>query len=128
MLDDGPEANAWLGLMEKRGAIGELVAFFYDSLSSMMGWVEEFFGLQQGVYESCEVHASKMIFQITSGVTGCLSSSCRRCRRVSSFPGRSRILSGSGRGLPYWRPPTPSTWAIDSCLPCSPTLHRTLEW
>lgn len=37
MLDDGPEANTWLGLMEKRGAIGELVAFFYDSLSGMMG-------------------------------------------------------------------------------------------
>ena len=45
VLDDGPKANAWLGLMEKRGAIDELVAFFYDSLSSMMGQSEEFFGL-----------------------------------------------------------------------------------
>lgn len=43
MLDDGPEADAWLELMERRGTIDELIAFFYDSLSGMMGQVEEFF-------------------------------------------------------------------------------------
>ena len=36
MLNDGPKVDAWLGLMEKWGAIDELVAFFYDSLSNMM--------------------------------------------------------------------------------------------
>jgi hypothetical protein len=43
MLNDGPEADAWLGLMEKWGTIDELVTFFYDSLSGMMGRAEEFF-------------------------------------------------------------------------------------
>lgn len=43
MLDDGPEADVWLGLMERHGSIDELVTFFYDSLSSMMSQVEEFF-------------------------------------------------------------------------------------
>jgi hypothetical protein len=41
--------------MEQRGAIDELVAFFYDSPSGMMGQVEEFFSLQQGMYDSCKV-------------------------------------------------------------------------
>lgn len=36
MRNDGPKVDTWLGLMEKRGAIYELVAFFYDSLSNMM--------------------------------------------------------------------------------------------
>lgn len=45
MLNDGLEADAWLGLMDKWGTIDELVTFFYDSLSGMMGWAEEFFGL-----------------------------------------------------------------------------------
>ena len=46
VLNDGPEVDAWLGLMEKRGAINELVTFFYHSLSGMMRQMEEFFGLQ----------------------------------------------------------------------------------
>ena len=45
MLDNSPEADVWLGLMEKRGAIDELAAFFYDSLSSMISRAEDFFGL-----------------------------------------------------------------------------------
>lgn len=45
VLNDSPEVDAWLKLMERRGAIDELVTFFYDSLSSMMGRAEEFFGL-----------------------------------------------------------------------------------
>lgn len=45
VLNDDPKVDAWLGLMEKRGAINELVAFFYDSLSSMMGQMGEFFDL-----------------------------------------------------------------------------------
>lgn len=44
MLDDGPKADVWLGLMEKQGAIHELMVFFYDSPSGMMSWAE-FFGL-----------------------------------------------------------------------------------
>ena len=47
--------------MEKWGAIDELVAFFYDSLSGMMSQAEEFFGLQQGVYNSCKVWADEII-------------------------------------------------------------------
>jgi hypothetical protein len=46
MLNDRPKEDAWLGLMEKQGAIDELVTFFYDPLSGMMGLAEEFFGLQ----------------------------------------------------------------------------------
>lgn len=41
--------------MEQRGTIDELVAFFYDSLLGMMGQADEFFSLQQGMYDSCEV-------------------------------------------------------------------------
>lgn len=44
VLDDGPKADVWLGLMEKQGAIHELMVFFYDSPSGMMSWAE-FFGL-----------------------------------------------------------------------------------
>ena len=45
VLNDGPKVDAWLGQMEKRGAIDEIETFFYDSLSDMMGRVEEFIGL-----------------------------------------------------------------------------------
>jgi hypothetical protein len=57
-LDDGPEADAWLELMERCGAIDGLVAFFYDSLSRMMCRGEEFFNLQHGMYDSYEVRTS----------------------------------------------------------------------
>ena len=45
MLDDGPEADAWLELMKRRGAFDELVALFYDSFIEMMGHAGAFFGL-----------------------------------------------------------------------------------
>lgn len=45
MLNDGPKADAWLELMKKWGTIHELVTFFYNSLSGMMGRAEEFIGL-----------------------------------------------------------------------------------
>lgn len=44
VLDDGPEADAWLGLMKRRVTIEELVAFLYDSISSMTARAEEFLG------------------------------------------------------------------------------------
>ena len=37
ILDDGPKVDAWLELMEQRGAFDELVTFFYDSFSLMAG-------------------------------------------------------------------------------------------
>ena len=45
VLDDGPKVDAWLGLIERRGTIDELVAFFYDSFTEMTGRAGEFFGL-----------------------------------------------------------------------------------
>ena len=45
MLNNGPKVVAWLELMEQRGTIDKLVTFFYDSLSGIMGWAEEFFSL-----------------------------------------------------------------------------------
>lgn len=44
MLNDGPEADAWLELMKGRDAFDEMVAFFYDSIE-MTGHVGEFFSL-----------------------------------------------------------------------------------
>jgi hypothetical protein len=49
----------WLELIKRRDTFDELVAFFYDSFAMMMmGHVGEFFGLQQGIYDSCGVSAS----------------------------------------------------------------------
>ena len=41
--------------MKRRGTFDELVAFFYDSFVEMTGRAGEFFGLQQGIYDSYEV-------------------------------------------------------------------------
>lgn len=63
-MDDGPKVDAWLGLIERRGTIDELVAFFYDSLSGMMSQAKEFFRLQHGMYDSCEVRIGKAIAKL----------------------------------------------------------------
>ena len=39
MLDDGPKADKWSELIKRRGAFDELVAFFYDSFTVMVGRV-----------------------------------------------------------------------------------------
>ena len=114
--------------MEKWGAIDELVAFFYDSLSGMMSQAEEFFGLQQGVYNSCKVWADEIICRIASDATDCLNPSRGHCRQFSSSPRRSQILFGSGKGLPRWHPLAPLAGAINSCLPCFLTLCHRLGW
>lgn len=46
MLDDGPEADAWEELAARSSAFDGLVAFFVNSLSGMMGCVEELLGLR----------------------------------------------------------------------------------
>lgn len=43
VLDDGPKANAWLELIQRREAFDELVTFFYDSFTAMAGRAGEFF-------------------------------------------------------------------------------------
>jgi hypothetical protein len=58
VLDDSTEVNAWLELIKWRGAFNELVTFFYDSFAVMAGRAGEFFGLQQGMYDSCGVSVS----------------------------------------------------------------------
>jgi hypothetical protein len=57
-LDDGPEADVWLELMKRHGAFDKLVAFFYDSFIEMIGYAGSFFGLQQGIYDSCGVRTN----------------------------------------------------------------------
>jgi hypothetical protein len=39
-------------------AFDELVAFFYDYFAMMTNHAGEFFGLQQGIYDSCEASAN----------------------------------------------------------------------
>ena len=61
VLDDGPEADAWLELVKQHGAFDELAAFFYDSFTEMMGHAGMFFGLQQGIYDSCGVRIDQIV-------------------------------------------------------------------
>lgn len=127
MLGDGPEVDAWLGLMERHSTVDRLVTFFYDSLSSMMSQAEEFFSLQQGMYDSYEVRIGKAIAKIADNMMDRLNS-LRCChRRCSSFLEGSRILSRSGRESPRWHPLAPLVEARDPCPPYYPTLRRTLR-
>jgi len=52
---DGPEADAWLELMKQCDTFDKLVTIFYDSFTEMTGLAGAFFGLQQGIYDSCGV-------------------------------------------------------------------------
>ena len=54
-MNDGLEVDAWLEIMEWRGTIDRMVAFFYNSFAVMVGHASEFFGLQQEMYNSCGV-------------------------------------------------------------------------
>lgn len=54
-MDNGPEADARLELIKRRGAFDELVSFFHDSFAVIAGHAGEFFGLQQGMCDSCGV-------------------------------------------------------------------------
>jgi hypothetical protein len=51
-LNDGPKADAWEELAARSNAFDGLVAFFIDSLSRMVGRVEELLGLQQRLHNS----------------------------------------------------------------------------
>lgn len=81
MLDDGPDADAWLGLMKRRVIVEELVAFLYDSISSMTARAEEFLGHQQGVFDTCEV---------------LIQFSWRRSDLVREWEGKVALLVSSG--------------------------------
>jgi hypothetical protein len=47
-----------LELIKQREAFDELVTFFYDSFAVMASHAGEFFGLQQGMYDSYGVRFS----------------------------------------------------------------------